>query len=89
MKELSIEEKAKAYDEAIKYGQYLINERCKKGTDGSFHRSDLQKTFPELAESEDDKIRKAIGYAIGQSTHSDGTLINGVSSKEALAHMYD
>ena len=34
---------------------------------------------------DDERIRKAIGYAIGQSTHSDGTLINGVSSEEALA----
>ena len=41
--------------------------------------------FPELAGSKDERIRKAIEYAIGQSTHSDGTLINGVSSEEALA----
>lgn len=41
--------------------------------------------FPELAESEDERIKKAIEYAIGQSTHSDGTLINGISSEEALA----
>jgi hypothetical protein len=41
--------------------------------------------FPELKESEGDRIRKAIRYAIGQSTHTDDTLINGVSSEEALA----
>ncbi len=34
---------------------------------------------------DNERIRKAIGYAIGQSTHSDGTLINGVFSEEALA----
>ena len=45
----------------------------------------LEEIRPELKESEDEKIRKAIRYAIGQSTHSDGTLINGVSSEEALA----
>ena len=60
MKELSIEEKAKAYDEAIEYANYLINERCKEGTDGSFHRADLQKMFPQLEESEDEKIRKEL-----------------------------
>ena len=39
------------------------------------------KYFPELKEeNKDEKIKKAIRYAIGQSTHSDGTLINGVSS---------
>ena len=53
MKELSIEEKAKAFDEAIKYAQYLMNERCKEGTDGSFHRADLDKMFPELAETDE------------------------------------
>ena len=40
--------------------------------------------FPELKEYGDERIREAIRYAIGQSTHSDGTLINGVSSEEAL-----
>ena len=60
MKKLSIEEKAKAYDEAIKYAYYLINERCKEGTDGSFHRADLQKMFPELCESDDERIRKGL-----------------------------
>ena len=45
----------------------------------------LEEIRPELKDSRNEKIRKAIRYAIGQSTHSDGTLINGVSSKEALA----
>ena len=60
MNELSIEEKAKAYDKATKYAHYLINERCKEGTDGSFHRADLDKMFPTLKESEDDRIRREI-----------------------------
>lgn len=54
------EQKEKAYDEALKYARYLINERCKEGTDGSFHRADLQKMFPELKESEDEKVRKSL-----------------------------
>lgn len=53
-------EKAKAYDAALKYDQYLINEYCKEGTDGSFHRADLQKMFPELKESDDERIRGKI-----------------------------
>ena len=48
-------------------------------------REALETLIPELKESEDERIRKAIRYAIGQSTHFDGTLINGVSSEEALA----
>ena len=67
MKKLSIEEKAKAYDEAIKYAHYLINERCKDGTDGSFHRADLDKMFPVLKESEDEMIRKEIIQSIKDS----------------------
>lgn len=49
MKELSIEEKAKRYDEAIKIAKDNFN---------GFIRADV--VFPELAESEDEKIRKAI-----------------------------
>ena len=52
------EQKAKAYDRAIEYAHYLINERCKEGTDGFFHRADLQKMFPELQESEDERVRE-------------------------------
>lgn len=54
------EEKAVAYDKALEYARYLVNERCKEGTDGSFHRADLQKMFPELEESEYEVIRKSI-----------------------------
>lgn len=60
MKELTIEEKAKAYDEAIKYAHYLINERCKENTNGSFHRADLDKMFPKLFENEDERIKNEI-----------------------------
>ena len=77
---MTIEEKAKAYDEAIERArkEYKTHEAFKGFCEMLVH------IFPKLAVSEDEKIRKAIGYAIGQSTHSDGTLINGVSSEEAL-----
>lgn len=48
-------------------------------------KSEFEELYPELKESEDERIRKAIVYAIGQSSHYDGTLINGVFSEEALA----
>ena len=80
MEGLSIEEKAKRYDKALEKARQL----CAYPTSKPFI-SDLQDLFPELAESEGERIRKAIGYAIGQSTHSDGILINGVSSEEALS----
>lgn len=79
MKELSIEQKAHRYDEALKavVVAHKDEDRHLKAT--------LERIFPELKELDDEMIRKAIRYAIGQSTHSDGTLINGVSSEEALA----
>lgn len=53
MKELSIEEKAKAYDEALEKARKL----CAYPTTKPFI-SDLQDLFPELKESKDEKIRK-------------------------------
>lgn len=55
MKELSIEEKAKAYDEAIKRLEDIKNGKCQKTfvfTEGLFDY-----IFPELKESEDERIR--------------------------------
>ena len=67
MKELSIEEKARRYDEAIKIAKsnyetiVQMDEDCtfaKEGIVNTFHRM-----FPELKESEDERIRKwLIGY---------------------------
>ena len=56
MKELSIEEKAKAYDEAIK----RANELNYVSDKDSLQRKTIEHIFPELAESEDEKIRKQI-----------------------------
>ena len=53
MKELSIEEKAKRYDEALGKARQL----CAYPTTNPFI-SDLQDLFPELAESEDERIRE-------------------------------
>lgn len=53
MKKLSIEEKAKRYDEAIKRLEYIKTGKCKKTflfTEGLFDY-----IFPELKDSEDEK----------------------------------
>ena len=55
MKELSIEEKAKRYEEALEKARQL----CTYPTTKPFI-SDLQDLFPELAESEDEMTRKEI-----------------------------
>ena len=54
MKELSIEEKAKAYDEAIERAKEIHNEHKAQPFDV------MLKVFPELAESDDERIRKAL-----------------------------
>jgi hypothetical protein len=56
MKELSLEQKAKRYDEALEkakdYHEQLLDE------DNPEWASEIEKIFPELKESEDEKIRK-------------------------------
>ena len=55
MKELSIEEKAKAYDKAIERARYWEKNPTVWSSDDI-----CQKLFPELKESEDERIRKAL-----------------------------
>jgi hypothetical protein len=57
MKELSIEEKAKAYDKAIAKAQKEL-QTC-GSTDCDAARQ-IYRFFPELAESEDESIRKEL-----------------------------
>ena len=54
MKELSIEEKAKRYDEAIERAREINNEQRIQPYDI------MTRVFPELKESEDERIRKEI-----------------------------
>lgn len=54
MKELSIQEKAKRYDEAIKKAKSKI----KNDKDHVLYEDDVIEMFPELAESGDERIKK-------------------------------
>ena len=56
MKELSIEDKAKAYDEVIS----KLKGFMAQGVDPLITRADVQDFFPELKESEDENVRKGI-----------------------------
>lgn len=56
MEELSIEEKAKRYDEAIKRAKEWYNDN----QIGIGFKANLEKLFSELKESEDEKIRKRL-----------------------------
>ena len=78
MKELSIEEKAKRFDEALKMAKecitYIPDEAVNKY---------MLSMFPELEESEDEKIRKAlIEYFNEQCDMSDW---NGVYGYQVVA----
>lgn len=59
MKELSIEEKAKAYDKVIERAKKLHDE-----TGFDYVKITLETILPELAESEDERIRKEIALFI-------------------------
>ena len=53
MKELSVQEKAIAYDEAIKRAKDMLSYK-------EVRRENMEYLFPELKESEDKRIRKAL-----------------------------
>lgn len=78
MKELTIEQKAQRYDEAIKRIQsYVVDEY-------GCTRIKVVNVFPELVESEDERIRQALIHFISEQ---DGflTAINGISVKKIIA----
>lgn len=64
MKELSIEEKAKRYDEASKIAKknYISAQDLCEGSKIGIEcfKNTLEKIFPELKENEDDRIRKEL-----------------------------
>jgi hypothetical protein len=70
MKQLSIEEKAEAYDKVVnKLKGFII-----QGVDPLITRADVQDFFPELKESEDERIRNQIISFIeeyGNPTHCE------------------
>ena len=60
MKELSIEEKARRYDEA----KYIMKEYLESGNAGVIAENTIKKAFPELKESGDERIRKELIKAL-------------------------
>ena len=83
MKELSIEEKAKAYDEAIDKVAYFIRKHIGIGCmihPNSFEAKELFNIFPRLKESEDERIRAAIIHFISHTP----TVPKGRIGKETM-----
>lgn len=92
MKELSIEEKAKAYDKAIKVindNLGALNEIVETGAEVVNIQSIqncFYKAFPELKESEDEKIRKVlIGWINLEPSTSFNDTFDGFSKEQILA----
>lgn len=79
MKELSIEQKAKAYDEAISMAKKFYT----PDSNNVNLKATLEMIFPELKESEDERIRKAIIDYF--RWNPDGQLLNEFSNREVLA----
>jgi len=66
MKELSIEEKAKAYDKAITYAKNLLNTIGNATLGNLVLKNEFENMFPQLKENEDEKLREQVVYAINQ-----------------------
>ena len=77
MKELSLEEKAKHYDEAIKRARMINNG---EDVDIEASTSICEYIFPELKESEDERIRGAIMHFISHTP----TVPKGIINKEQM-----
>lgn len=78
MKELSVEEKAKAYDEAkLRISAAYNSNRCTIGF--------MNEIFPELKESEDEMIRKALIKLVKKAGEGYENVIDGVSIENAIS----
>lgn len=80
MKELSIEEKAKRYNEAIN----IAKSKIKNDKNHVLYEDDVIEIFPELKENEDESIRKAL-LEIVNDTKGDDLWINYNVHKEEVA----
>lgn len=76
---VSVEEKAKAYDEALERAKSKI----KNDKDHVLYEDDITEIFPELRESEDERVVKAIINVF--FSHKDYEVFFGVSVKDILA----
>lgn len=87
MKELSIEQKAQRYDEAIAHAKKLLKTIGNATLGNLVLKNEFERMFPELAESEDDRIRKALRERIIRYDPNNEILIKeeGISQKQFLA----
>ena len=82
MKELSIEGKAKAYDEALERARNLHKDAIDMGE--SLRAKQCEIIFPELKESDDEKIRKTLIHFFSNGA-KNGAQTNGIYDKDIIA----
>jgi hypothetical protein len=75
----SIKEKAKAYDEAIK----VAKSKIKNDKDHVLYEDDVTEIFPELKESKDEKIIKAL-YKMAKVPRKEIYEAEGITKEQAL-----
>ena len=79
---MNVEEKAKRYEESLERLKGLIEvtreDKC------AIMEEDLINIFPELKESEDEKIKKELIFYLGDMPE-DTELRNGVTNRDVLA----
>ncbi len=76
---MTTEEKAKAYDEALKLARKI---HSGKGVDAAAGWSTLETIFPQLRESEDERVIRTLYYLV-----RDHDWLNGATKGEALAYL--
>ena len=82
MKELSIEQKAKAYDKALE----RVKDFIEKQNPPAFDKDLIGTIFPELRENEDEKIRKGIIKYLSWIKDRDGSYMpNNIPFDEMIA----
>jgi len=79
----TIEEKAKAYDEAIQKLRGMMPNWERLSYNGKIFLQDLIHIFPELKVSEDERIRKIITLCLEECVHSD--IIRDYEKDNAIA----
>ena len=85
MKELSIEEKARRYDGTIEELRGMMPNWKRLSYNGKTFLQDLVHIFPELKESEDERIRKALMQNLQERFGTKGNMGEGLDMPDVLA----
>ena len=80
-----IEQKAKAYDEVLERAKEMIKAMTNIG--GVAKVDDIQYLFPELRESEDERIRRSLISYLNEIGNSGVASFNGFSIKEYITYL--